>query len=252
MTSSRARTLELLVAYRCQPSLARRNQIVELNLGLVRKVAHQLSHQCSEPYDDLAQTGYLGLIRAVERFDPQQGCAFSSFALPYIRGAMLHYLRDRGSSVRLPRYWHELQARGRREQRRLAALLGRQPSEREVAAALEISLSEWRECQAATRNCQPLSLDVRLQREDAETVGTLAEALPDRRPLLQQQETQLLLDGALGQLEGKLRVAVDCVYRQDWSRQETAAAIGVSPMTVTRYLNQGLDRLSELLATSAA
>ncbi len=80
-------------------------------------MAHSLSRQTGEPYEDLLQTGFLGLIRAIERFDPDQNRALSSFALPYIRGAVLHYLRDRAHPVRLPRIWQELQARSRREQR---------------------------------------------------------------------------------------------------------------------------------------
>ena len=74
--------MRVLSAYARNPSLELRNQLVECNLGLVRQVAHRISNQCSEPYEDLEQIGYLGLIRAIERFNPQQGCAFSSFAIP--------------------------------------------------------------------------------------------------------------------------------------------------------------------------
>jgi len=245
MKSPRARTAKLLADYARQPSVACRNQLVELNAGLVRKVAHQLSQQCAEPYEDLLQTGFLGLIRAIERFDPQQNRAFSSLALPYIRGAMLHYLRDRASVVRLPRCWHELQARARRQQQELTVQLGRSPNEQELATALGISRVEWRQCQAATQNCQTLSLDATLQREEAEAL-TLGDLLPDRGS--HWQEVELWLESALSQLEEKTRVAIDGVYRRDWSRRETAAAMGVSPMTVTRYLKKGLRQLSDLLA----
>ena len=81
--------------------LALRNRLVKLNAGLVRKIAHRVSHQCAEPYEDLEQIGFIGLIRAIERFNPTQGCAFSSFAVPYIRGEMLHFLRDRGSAIKV-------------------------------------------------------------------------------------------------------------------------------------------------------
>ena len=102
------RCMELLQNYHRHPSLKLRNKLVELNIGLVRKVAHQICRKCAEPYEDLEQIGYLGLIRAIERFDPLQGAAFSSFAIPYIRGEMLHYLRDKGSMMRIPRRWQEL------------------------------------------------------------------------------------------------------------------------------------------------
>jgi RNA polymerase sigma-B factor len=104
----RSRGMELLMEYKQSPSVAIRNQLVRLNAGLVRKIAHRVSHQCSEPYEDLEQIGYIGLIRAIERFNPSQGCAFSSFAVPYIRGEMLHFLRDRGTAVKIPRRWQDL------------------------------------------------------------------------------------------------------------------------------------------------
>ena len=97
------RSIELLTAYYRNPSLELRNELVTLNAGLVRQMAHRISNQCSEPFEDLNQIGYLGLIRAIERFNPHHGYAFSSFAIPYIRGEMLHYLRDKGSVMRIPR-----------------------------------------------------------------------------------------------------------------------------------------------------
>ncbi len=90
-TSFQSQVMELLVSYHAFPSLQVRNQLVRLNIGLVRKIAHRVAYQCAEPYEDLEQIGYLGLISAIERFDPTQGCAFSSFAVPYIRGEMLHF-----------------------------------------------------------------------------------------------------------------------------------------------------------------
>ena len=81
--------MELLRSYHHNPSIKLRNRLVQLHTGLVRKMAHKFSHQCNEPYEDLEQIGYFGLIRAIERFDPSQGYAFSSFAVPYIRGEML-------------------------------------------------------------------------------------------------------------------------------------------------------------------
>ena len=76
----RADGMELLVSYYQSPSIPLRNKLVEFHTGLVRKMAHHFSHQCAEPYEDLEQIGYFGLIRAIERFNPKQGYAFSSFA----------------------------------------------------------------------------------------------------------------------------------------------------------------------------
>jgi RNA polymerase sigma-B factor len=73
--------------------VAVRNRLIQRNIGLVRKVAHQVSRHCAEPFENLVQVGSMGLIRAVERFDVGRGHSFSSFAVPYIRGEMQHYLQ---------------------------------------------------------------------------------------------------------------------------------------------------------------
>lgn len=247
-TSLRSRSMEMLLAYKHNPSLSLRNKLVRLNSGLVRKIAHRVSHQCAEPYEDLEQIGYLGLIRAIERFDPSQGCAFSSFAVPYIRGEMLHFLRDRGSAVRVPRRWQDLQKEGQKAQVNLVKSLGRQPSDQEIADALQVSLNEWREVKLAVRNRSPLSLDATVcQQIDSPT--TLGDTLPDMHyQMLQRlEEDRQLLQRALNQLEDKTRDAIEFVFFSDLSRKEVAERMGVSPMTVTRRIQRGLEQMMVFL-----
>lgn len=245
--------MELLIAYFRNPCYKLRNQIVQLNIGLVRKVAHQMSRQCAEPYEDLEQVGYLGLIRAIERFDPHQGCAFSSFALPYIRGEMLHYLRDKSSTMRIPRRWQELSAKARKVRKKLTATLGRMPCDREMACALEISVQEWHECKMATSNRRLLSLDAPMTHLMDEVL-TLADTIPDPNNANRQvwREDRLELYGAMNQLEEKTKSAISLVYLQELSRKEAAKKIGMSPMTVTRHLNKGIAQLETLLEPQAA
>lgn len=251
--SLRTRGMELLIAYVRQPSLKLRNQLVELNIGLVRKVAHQISRQCAEPYEDLEQVGCLGLIRAIERFNPHQGCAFSSFALPYIRGEMLHYLRDKSSVLRIPRRWQELSARAKKVRKDLMLALGRMPKDNEMAQALGVSLQEWRDCKIATGNRRLLSLDAPVAQLVDEPL-TLADTIPDPSYSARKtwQEDRMELQGAMGQLEDKTQSAIALVYLQDLSRKEAAKKIGISPMTVTRHLNKGITQLGTLLEPQAA
>ncbi|MEO8893491.1 MAG: sigma-70 family RNA polymerase sigma factor, partial [Coleofasciculaceae cyanobacterium] len=152
-------SLRLLREYQRLGSAETRNQIVGLNFGLVRKEAHHWVNQCSESYEDLLQVGSIGLIRAIERFDTTKGSAFSSFAIPYIRGEIQHYLRDRGCSVRIPRRWLALRQQSVQITQNLRVKLNRQPTDYEIAAALEISLAEWQEIKLAHQNREPLSLD---------------------------------------------------------------------------------------------
>ncbi|HEY9888669.1 MAG TPA: RNA polymerase sigma factor SigF, partial [Candidatus Obscuribacterales bacterium] len=227
-----------------KPSVELRNRLVRLNAGLVRKIAHRVSHQCSEPYEDLEQIGYLGLIRAIERFNPVQGCAFSSFAVPYIRGEMLHFLRDRGTTVKIPRRWQDLQKEAQKCQNELIRELGRHPNDAEMALALDVSVEEWREVKMANKNRMPLSLDATVCQQVDSNI-TLGDTLPDtyyqRMQLLEEDRQQL--QRAMAQLEDKTRSAIEYVFFSGLSRKEVAERIGVSPMTVTRRIQRGIDQM---------
>ncbi|MBV8887680.1 MAG: RNA polymerase sigma factor SigF [Chroococcidiopsidaceae cyanobacterium CP_BM_RX_35] len=240
--------MELLISYHQNPSISLRNQLVELHAGLVRKIAHQFSHQCAEPYEDLEQIGYFGLIRAVERFDPNQGYAFSSFAVPYIRGEMLHFLRDHSSTIKIPRRWQELDKEGQKAGKELALALGRSPTDREISLKLQISVQEWQEIKLAAQNRTSLSLDATIS-QHVDCPMTLGEALPcpHSTALRQEEEDRQQLQGAMNQLEEKTRKAVEFVFLKELSRKEAAKKIGTSPMTVTRYLQRGTEQLLSLL-----
>lgn len=244
----RSRGMDLLVAYHRNPSVKLRNQLVQLNAGLVRKIAHRISHQCAEPYEDLEQIGFLGLIRAIERFNPTQGCAFSSFAVPYIRGEMLHFLRDRSGTVKIPRRWQQLNKAGQKVRETLEEAYGRQPTDEEIATELGVSVYEWRESKLATKNRLPLSLDATVSQQ-IDSPTTLGETLPDTRCLSMQylEEDRQQLQQALSQLEDKTRQAIEFVFIKDLSRKEVAERIGVSPMTVTRRIHRGVQQMVSFL-----
>lgn len=249
-SSDCSRGMELLISYYHNPSIELRNKLVRLHTGLVRKMAHQFSRQCTEPYEDLEQIGYFGLIRAIERFNPHQGYAFSSFAIPYIRGEILHFLRDRTGVVKIPRRWQELHNQGQKARKELAGTLGRCPTDIEIAQHLKVSVQEWLDSKLAVQNRIVLSLDSTVvQHFDSQIM--LADALPDQRSttLQQQEEERQQLQGAMNQLEEKTRKAVEFVFLKEFSRKEAAKRIGISPMTVTRYLHKGKEQLVSLLQT---
>jgi RNA polymerase sigma-B factor len=240
--------IELLVAYYQNPSIELRNRLVNLHTGLVRKMAHQFSHQCTEPYEDLEQIGYLGLIRAIERFNPKQGYAFSSFAVPYIRGEIMHFLRDRSGLVKIPRRWQEVYNQGQKVRKELTLALGRCPTDTELARQLNVTVQEWYDSNLAAQNRMALSLDSTIV-QNIDCPITLGEILPDRQAsnMQQQEEDREQLQGAMSQLEEGTRSAVEFVFLKELSRKEAAKRIGISPMTVTRYLQRGKEQLVSLL-----
>lgn len=245
----KSESLQLLREYQKSPSPELRNRLVQLNFGLVRKEAHHWVNQCTESYEDLIQVGSLGLIRAIERFDMSKGHAFSSFAIPYIRGEIQHYLRDKGSPVRIPRRWQALQHQASGLIRDLQIQLNRQPTDAEVAEQLGITTLEWQEIKLACRNRAPLSLDAPMRDED-EGSTSLGDLLPDSqyRSFQLAQEDQIRLQQALVQLEQRTRDVLEFVFLHDLTQKETAERLGISAVTVSRRVKKGLKLLRKAMA----
>ncbi len=240
--------LYLLRDYQQSENTNLRNQIVQLNIGLVRKEARHWANQCNESYEDLLQVGCLGLIRAIERFDLEKGRAFSSFAIPYIRGEIQHYLRDRGYSVRIPRRWLELKRQAAGAIRDFRVRFNRQPTDSEIAQVLEISLKEWQEIKLAYQNREPLSLDVSVG-DEQEGKTSLGDLVPDSRYRSFQlaQEDQFRLQQALAQLEERTRHVVEFVFLHDLTQKEAAERLGISVVTVSRRIKKGIGLLKKFM-----
>jgi RNA polymerase sigma-B factor len=241
---------DLLREYQKTRSEVVRNQLVNINFGLVRKEAYYWINQCHESYEDLVQVGCLGLIRAIERFELSKGHAFSSYAIPYIRGEIQHYLRDKGVTVRIPRRWLALQQQAIGVSRSWREKYNRQPSDAELANALDISLSEWQEIKLAWINRAPLSLDVPIQ-DGEEGATCLGELVPDPhyRSFQLAQEDQIRLQQALVQLEQRTREVLECVFLHDLTQKQVAEHLGISVVTVSRRVKKGLDLLKKLMGT---
>ena len=244
----KSENLQLLREYQVSRSNEVRNQLVKLNIGLVRKEVYHWINQCAENYDDLLQVGCLGLIRAIERFEISKGHAFSSFAIPYIRGEIQHYLRDKSPVVRVPRHWLSLERKSVGAIKDLQVQFNRKPTDAEVAAVLEVSVEEWREIKLAHLNKSPLSLDAPVQDEN-EGATCLGELVPDSkyRSFQLAQEDQIRVQQALAMLEQRTREILEFVFLYDLTQKETAERLGISAVTVSRRVKKGLDLLKEIM-----
>lgn len=247
MTDVKQQTQILFAQYKKTSDLKTRNQIIEINLGLVKKEASHWINKCSENYDDLLQIGYLGLIRAIDRFDMSKGYAFSSFAVPYIRGEIQHYLRDKGYSIRIPRRYLELKSQGNKVVRELRNELNRQPTDSEIAQKLGISLKKWQDVKVAFQNREPLSLDI--PTGDQENKSKLQDLVPDHKYQSFQlaQEDRHRINNALSQLEERTRQVLEFVFLQDLTQKETAEKLGVSVVTVSRRIKKGLGLMKNII-----
>jgi RNA polymerase sigma-B factor len=248
--SRKQETLEILQAYRANPSIKIRNQLVNLNIGLVRREAYHWKNQCQESFEDLMQVGSIGLINAIERFDVSKGNAFSSFAVPYIKGEIQHYLRDKSPTVRMPRAWLTTYNQGCKIIRTKRTETGREPSSQEVANALGITINEWYDIKLACQNRSPISLDTPIdQSEDSST--SIGDLVTDQKYQSFQlaQEDNLRLQQALDLLEDRTREVVEFVFLKEFTHREVAETLGISAVTVSRQLKKGLTALKKILDT---
>jgi RNA polymerase sigma-B factor len=144
--------------YRQNRSIPLRNQLIQQNDRLALKIAHRMSGQCAEPIEDLAQIARIGLMKAIEKFDPDKGAAFSSFAVPYIQGEIQHFLRDHWGAVKVPRRTFEKVGIVKRDHAKLQSL-GRVLELSEVAAAHGLNQEQWEWMAAAVQRKPLVSLE---------------------------------------------------------------------------------------------
>ena len=243
-------SLHLFQKYQKEHSTKIRNQIMELNFGLVKKEASHWVNQCSESFEDLLQVGSIGLIRAIERFDVEKGNAFSSFAVPYIRGEIQHYLRDKSSTLRIPRRWLELRQKSVTFTHKFRDTHHRQPSNYEIAEHLKVSIKEWQDIKLAYQNRKPLSLDISVN-SDLNSQTSLGDLVadPKHRSFHLVYEDRIRLQQALGELEDRTRDVLEFVFLHDLTQKETAKMLNISVVTVSRQLKKGLNLLKKSMAT---
>lgn len=242
-------SLHLFQRYQTNKTTGIRNQIMELNFGLVKKEAYHWMNQCNESYEDLLQVGSIGLIRAIERFDIAKGNAFSSFAIPYIRGEIQHYLRDKSCTLRIPRRWLELRQQSIAFVHEFRDKHHRQPTNSEIAQYLEVSVKEWQDIKLAYQNRKPLSLDISVN-NDVESQMSLGDLVadPKYRSFQLVYEDKVRLQQALGELEERTRNVLEFVFLHDLTQKETAKMLGISVVTVSRQMKKGLNLLKKSMA----
>ena len=223
-----------------------RNDIVAHCLPYVQKIARGLARRSTDPVDDLIQVGSMGLIKALEKYNPLAGSSFKTYATYLITGEIRHYLRDKSSIIKAPRQMYELYYRVNQIAQRLTEDLGRAPSDLEIAEELQCPVERIRDMDLVDRRRILYSLDQFVLHPDGGNGETLyVERLVDNRyhAFLQNQEDKLVLERALGTLKEELRCVVKMTYYDDMSQMEIAKVLGISQMQVSRRLRKALEQL---------
>lgn len=228
-------------------SPAARAALVERFLPLAQHLARR--YQGVEDLDDLEQVAAIGLLKAIDRFDPGRGLAFSSFAFPTVVGELKRHLRDKGWSVRPPRAVQELSARLEKLSRDLSARLGRSATVAELAEAAGCTTEDVLEAHQAVTARRAASLD-QPQHEDDEA-GTLGDRIATEDAGFAGAEDAVLLEELMHVLPDRDRTVVALRFRDDLLQSEIAELVGVSQMQVSRILRSAIACLQEAAESDA-
>ena len=244
LTAVKARTREdrrLMNRYHNHGDAAARDELVERFLPLARQLARRYQRG-NEPLDDLIQVASIGLVKAVDRYDPERGTAFSSYAVPTILGELKRYFRDAGWAVHVPRGMQERVMGVNQAIAKLSRETGRSPTATEVAEQIDESPETVLEAMEASIAYDAVSLDTpRTSDEDegdtyADTMGMVDE----RFELV---EYTSAIGPTIRALPERDRLVLRLRFEEDLTQLEIAERIGVSQMHVSRLIRRALKRL---------
>jgi RNA polymerase sigma-B factor len=221
--------------------------VVERFLPLARRLAARYRGG-AEPFDDVFQVACLGLVHAVERFDPGRGRAFTTFAVPTIVGEIKRHFRDRTWSIRPPRDLQEQTLRVERVRDELSVRLGRTPTITDIATALEIEPEDVLEAMMAAHGHRAASLDIPRRAGDEDADETVGETVGTHDAEYDRAEERATLDRLMRSLTARERRVLRLRFEDDLTQQEIGARLGVSAMQVSRIVRNAVDRLRETAA----
>ena len=219
-----------------------RDWLVRRYLPLARHVAARYSGG-GEPIDDLEQVASLGLVKAIDRFDPARGVSFSSYAVPTIAGELRRHFRDHTWTLRVPRDIQELAVKVTRVEAALQLELGRAPTAGELAERLDCSIERLLEARDAAGANRMSSLDAPVSSEGEG--ASLAELLGAADERLEHLERSMTVDAALEHLGERERTILHLRFQEELTQAAIGERIGLSQMHVSRLIRQALVTLRE-------
>ena len=222
-----------------------RECLAECYLPLARTLAARYRGRGGEPFDDLLQVASLGLLKAIDRFDPDRGTAFSSFAVPTILGELKRYFRDTGWSAHVPRGAQELALKVQEAEQAISPRLGRSPTADELALYMEVSVEQVLDGLEAAAAHHAASLEEPHDELDGES-QSLADAFGEDDPRFEQIDASLTVASAARELSEREQRVLELRFYGELTQSEIAKRIGVSQMQVSRILRGALAHLREL------
>lgn len=222
--------------------------IVENGMLLVKKIAGNISAQSGISNEDLVQVGSIGLIKAIEFFNPDKNTRFKTYASYFIRGEIKHYLRDKASIIKAPRELQELVFKISTAVKQLKEEGFEDPTEEQIAEAVGVSVKKIHEVMELELCKSTLSLDQAISSVDDDDL-TLIDKIPsgDYQEFMNSYENKLMLAAAIKKLPKDLQEIVEMSYYQDLNQREISEKINISQMQVSRRLKKALSKMYEII-----
>lgn len=239
----------LLARYRSTGDLAARDELIAGLLPLAKRLAGRYRHS-GESQEDLEQVACIGLIKAVDRYEPSVG-PFVRYAVPNILGELRRHFRDKGWGMHVPRSVQENFLRVNEAVEQLSTRLGRTPTARDIAAATGMSLDDVIEALDAGRSYSPAALDAPQAGDDAEG-RSLGDSLGDVDRGFEYVELGQAIAPAFRVLPAREQTIVHLRFVEDLTQSEIAERVGISQMHVSRLLRRALDRLQAAVDPTSA
>jgi RNA polymerase sigma-B factor len=214
-----------------------------LATGLARRYAYT-----SESSDDLDQVASIGLVAAINRYDPERGRSLRAFAVPTILGELRRHFRDTGWSVHMPRPLQERSREVREITNKLTMEMQRSPTPREVATRMDLTVEDILESRAVRRAYSPDSLDAPPKPGDDDVPRTWDSVHGRDEDGYAKVEARAMLDRAMGALPEREQQIIRLRFGAELSQAEIGTALGISQMHVSRLLRRSLDRVGAIIS----
>ena len=237
------KTRELFRRYKEEGDMDAREQLVMSHLNLVRFLANKFKNR-GEPLDDLIQVGYLGLLKAIDRFDPDRGLEFTTYATPTILGEIKRHFRDKGWSVRVPRRLQELSAKVNQTTDELTTKLQRSPTVQEIADHLDATVDEVLEAMESSSAYSSVPLEGTSSQEGDEAPSILDRYASEDNALAFTDD-RLVIEDALQSFSPREREVIELRFLQGMTQIEIAERLGISQVQVSRLLRRTLKKIQD-------
>ena len=237
------RTRELFRQYKATGDPGVRDQLIVSHLNLVRFLASKFKNR-GEPLDDLIQVGTIGLIKAIDRFDPSRGLEFTTYATPTILGEIKRHFRDKGWSVRVPRRLQELSAKVNQANDELTNELSRSPSVEEIAKRVGASVDDVLEAMESSSAYSSVPLEGGGSSDDDDAPSVIDHYATEDENLAASDD-RIVLEDAIRDFSPREKDVIRMRFFEGMTQVEIAERLGISQVQVSRLLRRTLRRVQD-------